>query len=117
MTQSPMVPDPARHLENEFIPPLEARHAWGPSWDRHLQVHSAWQDAGGNTDGQACQWVEPEVGKRTNQDGRRWSANRYPFGRTRNVGNGRNTARNSPSFIERRHRSVAIGFPDRRMTG
>jgi len=45
-----------RLLECEFIPPLDSRDSWPMPWERHLAVTSAWQEAGGNRDGEACQW-------------------------------------------------------------
>lgn len=45
-----------RTLESEFIPPLGFRDTWPMPWERHLAVTRAWQEAGGNRDGEICQW-------------------------------------------------------------
>lgn len=45
-----------RLLEREFIPPLDCRDSWPMPWDRLLAATTAWQEAGGNRDGEACQW-------------------------------------------------------------
>ncbi|NMG66130.1 hypothetical protein GPA19_14355 [Azoarcus indigens] len=44
------------NLENEFLPPLEA--TYDLSWENQIDCASAWQEAGANTDGEACQWQE-----------------------------------------------------------
>jgi hypothetical protein len=46
-------------LECEFIPTLDTPDAWGPPWDRQLSLVLAWQEAGGNSDGEAGQYKEP----------------------------------------------------------
>lgn len=46
-------------LECEFIPPLDYRDTWDTPWEQHLASHCAWQEAGGNRDGESCQWQHP----------------------------------------------------------
>lgn len=46
-------------LESEFLPPLGERDTWGAPWARQLEAAWAWQEAGADTDGEACQWREP----------------------------------------------------------
>jgi len=48
--------DGTGNLENEFLPPLEA--TYDLSWESQIDCASAWQEAGANTDGEACQWQE-----------------------------------------------------------
>jgi hypothetical protein len=55
-------------------------------WERHLAVTSTWQAAGGNRDGEACQWPTTAA------------AGAPPF----------------PAF-ERRRRTLKIDFADRRI--
>lgn len=46
-------------FEGEFLPPLGEPGSWGVPWARQLDAVQAWQDAGGNGDGEACQWRGP----------------------------------------------------------
>ncbi len=101
------------HLENEFIPPLSARDTWGVPWERQLEAHSAWQRAGGNTDGEACQWADPAIGTIVPQ---RTSPGSWQSRSKWSDGN-RIAANDARRFFDRRHRQLAIGFPDRRPVG
>lgn len=74
-----------RALESEFIPPLGFRDTWSMPWERHLSVTRAWQEAGGNRDGEACQWPAGVA-----------TTGAYPL-------------------FERRKRALKIDFPDRRI--
>lgn len=113
---------PEDHLDQvrfqfEFVPPLNAREAWGVPWEHQLAAHRRWQEAGGNTDGQACQWVDPALAQFASI-----SEQRRPVIRqgppARGIADQRRTAANEPyPRIERRQRALAIGFPDRRMAG
>jgi hypothetical protein len=107
----------AHHLEHEFIPPLHARETWGMPWERQIAAYHRWQEAGGNTDGQMCQWVDPARGQFASAHGRRQPAVR-PGQSQNTLADDRRMAANEPyAIIERRHRALAIGFPDRRMAG
>ncbi|MDO9600081.1 MAG: hypothetical protein Q7J47_20380 [Azoarcus sp.] len=44
------------NLDDEHLPPLEAFETWASTWQRQLEAARAWQEAHGNTDGEACQW-------------------------------------------------------------
>ncbi len=46
-------------LENEHLPPLDEPQARGLPWQRQLDAAQAWQEAGANADGEACQWFDP----------------------------------------------------------
>lgn len=43
-------------FDYEHLPPLDAFEAWARPWDRQIEAARAWQEAQGNTDGEACQW-------------------------------------------------------------
>lgn len=113
---------PEEHLnptrfQHEFIPPLNAREAWGVPWERQLAAHRRWQEAGGNADGQACQWVDPALAQFASISEQRRSVIRQRQSTT-GIADERRTAANEPyPRIERRHHALAIGFPDRRMAG
>lgn len=56
-----MHPETAKHsiadtIADQHLPPLDAFDQWAASWDRQIEAVRAWQEAHGNTDGEACQW-------------------------------------------------------------
>lgn len=46
--------DARKSLDCEFLPPLDAPETWGQPWDRQIAAALAWQEAGGNDDGQVA---------------------------------------------------------------
>ncbi|THF62188.1 hypothetical protein [Pseudothauera rhizosphaerae] len=48
--------DWAGGTDGGLFPPFEDGGVRAPSWDRQLAAAQAWQDAGGNGGGEACQW-------------------------------------------------------------
>lgn len=107
----------AHDLEHEFIPPLNARETWGMPWEHQIAAHHRWQEAGGNTDGQRCQWVDSALGQSVSPHPRWRPAVRQGHSQSRIAGDRRMAANEPYPMIERRHRTLAIRFPDRRMAG
>jgi uncharacterized Ntn-hydrolase superfamily protein len=111
MTTTARVSDRGNELECEFIPPLDAPESWGMPWDEQLKAVQAWQEAGGNQDGQESVAIEP-----ADASNRKSTVSKLATARRQGTISP-DAANESYPLAERRTREINIGFPDRRRSG